>query len=93
MGHKHIDALKEIPSTTSQEHVEESADLEDSEDEVDGQATDERRADVLAPAPIIVQKKRSYAKVVKSRVSFQPRATVRHKCKRRKVLTPLTLRQ
>jgi hypothetical protein len=68
--------------------VEESADLEVSEYEVDG-----RRTDVLAPIPAIVQPKRSYAKVVKSRVGFRPHVRFSPECKRRKVLTPLTLRQ
>jgi flagellar biogenesis protein FliO len=77
MGRKHIDTLKEVPSTVSQEHVEETMDLEDSEDK----------------ASTVAQTKRSYAKVVKSRVSFHTRERVRPECKRRKVLTPPTLRQ
>jgi hypothetical protein len=52
MGHKHVDTLKEIPSATPQERVEESADLEFSECEADGQSTDGRRTDVsLSPEP------------------------------------------
>jgi hypothetical protein len=94
MGHKHIDTLEEVPSTTSQKRVEESTDLEISEDEVlDGQATDKRQTDAPAPEPAVVHTRMSYAKVVKRRVGFRPHVRFRPECKRRKALTPLTLRQ
>jgi hypothetical protein len=94
MGHKHVDTLKEIPSTTPQERVEESADLENSECGVDGQSADERRTDAfLSPGPGTLRTKRSYANVVKSRVAAKPHVRSRPECKRRKILSPLTLRQ
>jgi hypothetical protein len=70
MGHKHVDTLKETPSTTPQERVEESADLEDSECGADGQSADKRRTDE-SPAlkPRASRATRSYAKVVKNRAA------------------------
>jgi hypothetical protein len=70
MGHKRIGTLEEVPPTTSQEQVEESANLEISEDKVDGQATDEQQTDVPAPEPAVVQTKSSYTKVGQAPCGF-----------------------
>jgi hypothetical protein len=93
MGHKHTGTIKEVPSVAPQERVEGSMNLENSEDATDGRKTDKQLTNVLAPAPIIRKTKRSYAKVAKRRVSFQPHVKARLKSERREMLTPLTLRQ
>jgi hypothetical protein len=94
MGQKHVDTLKEIPPTTPQERVEESADLENIECEVGGQNAGERRTDApLLSGPGVLQAKRSYANVVRNRVAAKPHVRFRSESKRRKLLSPLTLRQ
>jgi hypothetical protein len=74
--------------------VEESADLEDSECGADGQSADDRRTDE-SPAlkPRASQATRTYAKVAKNRVATEPHVRFRPGCKRRKILSPLTLKQ
>jgi hypothetical protein len=74
--------------------VEESADLEDSECGADGQSADERRTDE-SPAlkPRASRATRSYAKVAKNRVATETHVRFRPGCKRRKILSPLTLKQ
>jgi hypothetical protein len=59
-----------------------------------GQGAGERRTDAHLPrGPGILRPKRNHAKVVKSRVAAKPHVRFRPECKRRKVTTPLTLRQ
>jgi hypothetical protein len=100
MGHKHIDTLKEIPSVAPQERVEdnvdsekENMDLEKSEDATNGRKTDGHLKNTVPSEPSIKKAKRSYAEIVKKRVTFQPHVRARFESERRQVLTPLTLRQ
>jgi hypothetical protein len=68
MGHEHIDTLKEIPSTASQERVAKSTELEIIEDGVDGQRADVAPNRVAFLAPVVTNKRQSYSEIVKRRV-------------------------
>jgi hypothetical protein len=68
MGHEHIDILKEIPSTASQERAGKSTDLEGIENEADGRRADARRKSVAFLSPVVTPKRQSYSEIVKRRV-------------------------
>jgi hypothetical protein len=71
----------------------ENMDLEKSEDATNGRKTDGHLKNTVPSEPSIKKAKRSYAEIVKKRVTFQPHVRARFESERRQVLTPLTLRQ
>ena len=94
MGQKHVDTLKEIPPTAPQERVEESEFSGNGECAADGQSADERRTGAFShPGTGVPGARRSHANVVKSRVAAEPHVNFRPECKRREMLSPLTLGQ
>jgi hypothetical protein len=71
----------------------ENMDLEENEDATDGRKADECLKNTVLPEPTIRKSKRSYAEIVKKRVTFRPRVRTRFGSERREISTPLTLRQ
>jgi hypothetical protein len=72
----------------------ENMDLEENEDAHDGRKADECLKNTVLPEPTIRKAKRSYAEIVKKRVTFRPRVSrTRFGSERREISTPLTLRQ